>query len=142
MQVEMQVEMETEVDMEVQVQVDVEVEMEMEVEVEMEMEGGVRVVGWGARRRGRARIVGAEQPERAEGQRVRRVVQGGREPVEAQVADEHLGFLLGEALEEHRLGRAALRVSVRVRERVRARVRVRGRVRAGVRVRVRVRGEG
>ena len=99
----------------------------------------MRVVGWGARRRGRARVVGAEQPERAEGQRVRRVVQGGREPVEAQVADEHLGLLLREALEEHRLGRAALRVSVRVRERVRARVSVRVRVIAGVRVRARVR---
>ena len=92
-----------------------------------------------ARWRGRARVVGAEQPERPEGQRVRRVVQGGREPVETQVADEHLGFLLREALEEHRLGRAALRVRVRVRARVRVRVRVIAGVRVRVRVKVRVR---
>ena len=66
---------------------------------------------------------------------MRRVVQGGRETVETQVADEHLRLLLREALEEHRLGRVAHRVRVRVK------VRVRARVRARVRVRVRVGGE-
>ena len=53
---------------------------------------------------GRTGVIGAEQPERDEGQGVRRVRQGSRQPVEAQVADEHLGLFLREALEEH--GRA------------------------------------